>query len=83
MWPEWSRKRLDERFAAMFVHPADTTVVVVDRRDVHYVVQNMDEVEWVWRRHAIAYALVVPNHLFEKHRGDVVITALSELEVTF
>jgi len=78
-WPKWTRANLDDNFANMFVLD-NRTVIAVDRRNVHYVVRNMDDVERVWRTDPIVYALVIPSDVFGKYRGNVVFTPIPQFE---
>ena len=76
----WSDEELRERFEHLFGRHPDSTVVLVDGKDDHFVVSNMTEVRAAHLQgfHGIMKAVVVPNDLLDDIRDHV---PFKEIEV--
>ena len=74
-WRHNLHAKLTERFAPLF-QDSGNVVIVVDTEGGHFVVESIDDIEVVWRGHAVECAFSVPNKAFEAMKGELAFSQL-------
>src|ERR1700722_3193850 len=78
-----THEKLTRRFGILFTRDQNfegKTIIVVDRNHNQYVVKDIHELERVWRKGQISYALSMSEKTYKQLRGDIAIAVVPVLE---